>query len=141
MIRPAEYDDVTKIVARGILHHKELGIPWPFDDVSTAETVLALIRAGTLLVDDAVNGYIGFEIGPMYFNHEVRVAKEHFWYVLPAKRNTGLGMALLEAAQLEAKKQGATWFSVQLPQESKRAMEIVGEHGYKLMHGEYGVAL
>ena len=77
----------------------------------------------------------------MYFNHSIRVAKEHFWYVLPSERNTGLGMALLEEARRQAKDLGATWFSVQLPQASKRAIELVEKHGFELMHGEYGVAL
>lgn len=140
-IRDADYGDITKIVARGIWHHEELKIPWAFDELSAAQSVLALVRAGTLLVTDNVAGYIGYELGPMYFNHDVIVAKEHFWYVLPSERKTGLGMALLEAARTKAKKQGATWFSVQLPQESKRAIELVEKEGYQLMHGEYGVAL
>jgi len=140
-IRDANHDDITKIVARGILHHEELNIPWEFDALSAAESVLALISNGTLLVDDLVNGYIGYEVGPMYFNFSVKVAKEHFWYVLPTERKTGLGMALLEAAQAKAKSQGATWFSVQLPQASKRAIELVEKHDFELMHGEYGVAL
>jgi GNAT superfamily N-acetyltransferase len=141
MIRDAEPADITKIVARGALHHKELKMPWEFDEVSTAKTVLQLMQAGTLLVEDEIKGYIGYEIGGIYFNHDAKLATEHFWYVLPSERKTGLGTELLEAAKAKAKTQGATWFSVQLPPQSSAAIDLVENQGWIKMHGIYGVDL
>ena len=141
MIRDATLDDLTALVARGALHHEELGFPWAYDEESTAISCAKLIGLGTLLVEDNVGGYIGYEIGPIYFNNAVLLATEHFWYVLPSERATGLGMALLKAAQDKAKSQGAHWFSTQLPPQSHSAIDLVENKNFQLMHGIYGVDL
>ena len=65
MIRDATLDDLTKLVARGALHHEELGFPWSYDERSTAESCAKLIGLGTLLVEDNLGGYIGYELGPI----------------------------------------------------------------------------
>ena len=140
-IRAAEEKDIVGIVSRGALHHEELAMPWPFDPVSTANTVRALIEQDSLLVEDRLAGYIGYEIGGIYFNHNVKLATEHFWYVLPSHRDTGLGNQLLEAAKTKATAQGADWFGVQLPQNSKEAINLVNKKGFIKMHGIYGVSL
>ncbi len=141
MIRPATLDDLTGLVARGKLHHEELGFPWSYDEISTAKAVAALIDRDTLLVDDHLSGYIGWEMGPIYFNNDVLIATEHFWYVVPSHRSTGLGSELLRAAQAQAQLQGASWFSVQLPPQSEAAIELVDQHNFQQLHGVYGVSL
>ncbi len=141
MIRDAVLDDLAGLVARGKLHHEELGFPWAYDEESTAFSCVKLIQAGTLLVEDTLKGYIGYELGGIYFNLNVILATEHFWYVLPSDRDTGLGQQLLKAAQDKAKAQGADWFSTQLPQQSKAAAQLVDKQGFSLMHGIYGIAL
>ena len=141
MIRSATIDDLTGLVARGKLHHQELGFPWTYDEESTAYSVLKLIAADTLLVEDTLNGYIGYELGGIYFNLHERLATEHVWYVLPQHRATGLGMELLEAAQEKARSQGANWFATQLPPQSEKAVKLVENMGYSPMHTIYGVSL
>ncbi len=141
MIRSATLDDLTKIVARGALHHEELAMPWPYDEVSAARTVVNLIENDWLIVEDNCAGYFGYEIGGIYFNHNVKIATEHFWYVLPAERGSGLGGQLLEAAKDKAKSQGASWFSTQLPPQSGAAIDLVENKGFIQMHGVYGVDL
>lgn len=141
MIRDAITEDLTGLVARGALHHSELGFPWEYDEESAAYSVLSLIDAGTLLVDDELRGYIGYEVGGIYFNLHEQIATEHFWYVLPSHRSTGLGMELLQAAQAKARDQGATWFSVQLPPQSDKAVAVAKQMGFEPMHTFYGVSL
>ena len=141
MIRSASREDLTGIVARGALHHEELGMPWPYDPESVAKSVVSLMDSGWLLVEDNLAGYIGYEIGGIYFNHDVKIATEHFWYVLPSDRGTGLGDELLKAAQAKAKTQGAVHFAVQLPPQSHTAIDLVEHKGFTKMHGIYGVNL
>lgn len=140
-LRSAHLDDLTGLVARGKLHHTELGLPWAYDEESTAFSVLKLISAETLIVEETLKGYIGYEVGSIYFNLHERLATEHFWYTLPAYRSTGLGMALLEAAQTRATVQGATWFSTQLPPASEKAVKVAEQMGFEPMHTIYGKRL
>lgn len=141
MIRPATLEDLTRIVARGQMHHDELGIPVPFDAVSTAQTVATLTMAGTLLVHEDLDGYIGFTVEPCYFNHAYRFGYEQFWYVMPAARGTGLGTDLLHAAEERARAMGATAFHAQLPEASQDATRLAEALGYELAHGIYRRAL
>jgi GNAT superfamily N-acetyltransferase len=142
-IRPADLDDIPALIRAGEAHHKELGMPWPYDEISTAKTLGTLISADTLLVadDGDIVGYIGFEIGGIYFNHDATLAVEHFWYVRPDQRANGIGMELLQAAERHAQQKGATWFSVQLPPNSEKARTLAEQRGYKEMHLIYGTGL
>ena len=114
MIRPAVEPDIPAIMRMGRAFFDAAG--WPevtsWDDASVELTLRGLIGgelAGGLLVaehDGAPVGMASFMVFPFYFNHQVTVAQEIFWWVEPAHR-FGIGATLLDAFEDAARARGA----------------------------------
>jgi hypothetical protein len=78
-------------------------VDMPYDEQSTAETMLRLMESadGVLLVGHG--GMVGGLVYPAYFNREHRMAQELFWW----SETPGVGRALLAGLENWARGVGA----------------------------------
>lgn len=116
MIRRATAADLPDLLKIGREFFEESG--WPelcaWDEASVTRTFTSLIEGempGGLLVafQGEMVGMAAFVLYPFYFNAECTVGQEIFWYARPMFRN-GIGAALLEAMEHEARTAGALAF-------------------------------
>jgi hypothetical protein len=117
MIREARPDDMGRILELGERFFVESG--WhhvaPWDAMSFVETVERLDSDGVLLVSDdegRVTGMAGAPIYPAYFNRNVRLSQEMFWYVDPAHRRGRDGIRLFEGMEAGVAAKGARTFTM-----------------------------
>jgi len=117
-VRFAEYDDIEAILALG---EKFFDLAnWPryaeWDKNSVASTLTSLIDGklnGILLVGEADSKVVGMSaalIFPFYFNFNILVGQEIFWYVEDEFRNSGIGAGMMQKLEQESKLRGATVF-------------------------------
>lgn len=101
MIRLATPDDLPECLRMGEQFTAAVGMP--FDETSTAETLLRLMDSpdGVLLVGDG--GMVGGIVYPAYFASDYRMAQELFWW----SETPGLGRALLNGLEQWARSVGA----------------------------------
>lgn len=95
----------------------------------------SMIAEDLLFVADEagrVVGTIGVVIGPFLINHSLGMASELFWWVDPAHRKSGAGLALMDAAENAAREQGATFFTMVALEggEVEQAARIYRARGY-----------
>jgi len=151
MIRPAVSDDTPVMIEMGKAFFEEAGhaSEHPFCEQSFASTLALLGRAGLLLVVDNGKEVIGMaaaDVAPAYWNYEVKVGREAFFYVKP-KYRTGLGKLLIKALEDVSLAHGATVFDLVAERGSPRpdAKVTRGEalgrlysaHGYTLAESTY----
>lgn len=124
MIRLAVPDDGPAMMAMGAQFHDEAGYgaQFPFDALSFAHTVASLGPRNLVLVAE-INGQIvgmaAADIAPVITNHNVLMAKEAFWYVLPLHRK-GIGREMFNALELLVSDHGAVMFDA-VAEEGKRS--------------------
>lgn len=116
MIRPAVVDDLPRLLEMGRAFNVEAGYAEivPFDQDSFGRTLAALAAAKVLMVIDhkgAAVGMAGADIGASVCNHQVRIAREAFWYIEPEHRKGG-GLSMLNALECAAKNHGVSIFDV-----------------------------
>lgn len=133
MIRPAQPDDMVRLVEMGRAFNEEAGYAEtvPFDPLSFGHTLAALAVAGLLVVaerDGNVIGMAAADVAPSICNHSIRLGREAFWYVEPDHRK-GVGKQLLNALECAARNHGATFFDV-VAEDGKRsrALARIYEH-------------
>ena len=114
MIREARPDDMGRILELGERFFVESG--WhnvaPWDAMSFVETVERLDAEGVMLVsegDGGVTGIAGAPVYPAYFNRDVRLAGELFWY---AEEHPGAGRALWRGMEEGVAARGARTFTM-----------------------------
>lgn len=118
MIRPAVPEDIKPIMAMGEAFFAEAGHAargCVFDPQSFAYTVGMLMDAGLILVmehEDKVVGMAAMDAAKAYWNHNVLVGREAFWYVCPAHRKGRDSRSLLSALEDTAKAAGIHIFDV-----------------------------
>lgn len=101
-----------------------------------AESFFRSMMANDLLfvaVDgEKVVGTIGLIIGPFLINHTHGMASELFWWIDPAHRRSGAGLALMDAAESAAREQGATFLTMVALEggEVEQAAKIYRARGY-----------
>lgn len=112
MIREARPDDIGRILELGERFFCEAG--WskvaPWDSMSFVETVERLDSEGVMLVsesDGRVTGMAGAPVYPAFFNRDVKLSQEMFWYVDPAHRGGRDGIGLFNAMEAAAGAKGA----------------------------------
>lgn len=112
MIRAAHPNDMGRILELGESFFREAG--WhkvaPWDAMSFVETVERLDSDGALLVcerDDRVTGMAGAPVYPAYFNRDVKLSQEMFWYMDPAHRRGLDGIELFGGLEQAVADKGA----------------------------------
>lgn len=119
MIRRAQSTDIDRLIEMGRAFFAEAGHEnscpgFTFDAASFARTLALLASHGLLLVVDKGNGPVGMgaiDVSRAYWNHNVVLSREAFWYCDPEYRK-GLGRKLLTAMETAAGDYGATVFDV-----------------------------
>lgn len=106
----------------------------PLDASSCEETALMLMKTGFLLVTDDLKAMIGVIVVPWWFNRDVLMATEVFWW-----SENGLGGKLREAAEERAQALGATSIAM-LSEEGMRSKaldRLFRSNGYQLREHNY----
>ena len=143
VIRPATHEDVPELVAMGkqfvqtamyrdLLHENSA-------QISVAMVSLIDHESGTILVlecEGVLVGMMGIICAPHFLSGEI-YASEMFWWVTPGKR--GDGVRILRAAELWAKKCGATKFQMVAPTE--RVGRFYDRMGFTRVETSYQKAL
>ena len=84
----------------------------PFDEQSMEDAFVLMMECGLCIIDvDAEGNHLGGAgaiKGPLYFNNNVQIAMERFWWVVPDERAKGVGKALYQALESSAKDAGCT---------------------------------
>ncbi len=86
-----------------------------FDENSLTATLIAMmsgVAGGSVLVAEVEGKVVGMAacvVFPFYANHATLIGQELFWWVSPAHRK-GVGGALLDELEAEAKRKGAKMF-------------------------------
>lgn len=110
MLREATIHDIPKLVKMG----REFSnlMPLEYDENSMAKTFEFLINSdkGVVFVNQNVTGTIGGFLDRAFFNNNLEIATELFWWVNPLDR--GDGKRLLEAFEEWSSNLGA--YSVQM---------------------------
>jgi GNAT superfamily N-acetyltransferase len=108
-IRRAEIQDVTKLVRLGEMFHTEAEAAAyiPLDQESLAQSFRMQIRASnaSILVitkHDEIVGAAGLGMARNFFNKNVLVGIEQFFWVTPEHRG-GLGLKLIRGLEAEAR--------------------------------------
>ncbi len=113
-IRQAREADMAAILRMGREFHDQSSFAGMAEyDAGSFERTVGLLMsehvAGVLLIanyDGAVVGMAGCALFPFFFNVNVTLAQELFWYVQPEHRK-GAGAALLDGLEIEAGRRGA----------------------------------
>ena len=119
-VRFAKDNDITDIL---ILGEKFFDLAkWPryaeWDKNSVFTTLTSLINGklnGILLVGEVDNKVVGMSaalIFPFYFNFNILVGQEIFWYVEDEFRNSGIGAGMMQKLEQESKLRGASVFII-----------------------------
>lgn len=116
MIRLAVPDDGPQIMkmGEGFFNEAGHGARFTFDRESFAHSVIQFAKNDLLLVvekDGQVVGMAAADVAPAFWNYNVLLAREAWWYLLPAHRQ-GIGRRLLVALEDLLRARGATLFDV-----------------------------
>lgn len=124
MIRKATEADVREIVELG----RQFLLDGPYKDIiedhpqvptELAHKLLSLPETACILVDDdhGLNGIVAFIIYPHFYSG-VLTAQEIIWYVKPEARNSFVPIALMRAAERNAREMGAKYMQFSAPTEN-----------------------
>lgn len=124
MIRPAQTEDLSALLAMGRAFNEEAGYAEtiPFCEDSFKLNLAIFATANLLLVVEEGGEAVGMgaaDVGPALCNHAVRGGREAFWYLKPGHRK-GHGKKLLVALECAAREQGAAFFDA-VAEEGKRS--------------------
>jgi len=116
-IRHAQPDDLGALLDMGreFFDHSGNEAFTTFDESSLTATLIAMMSGvvgGSLLVAETSGQVVGMAacaVFPFYANHATLIGQEMFWWVQPAHRK-GIGGALLDELEAEAKRKGAKVF-------------------------------
>lgn len=116
MIRLAVPDDGPSIMRMGeaFFHEAGHGARFTFDRESFARSVIIFAQNDLLLVAEKNGEVVGMaaaDVAPAFWNHNVLLSREAWWYVDRAHRQ-GIGRRLLVALEDLLKERGATLFDV-----------------------------
>lgn len=104
--RAAQFADLDECLRMGREFTRAAGVD--SDDESMAATLLNRIEAGGLfVVGEPIVGMAAILVYPNYYRLADLAAQEMFWWVDPAARRNGAGVALFDCIRREAKAQGA----------------------------------
>lgn len=109
-IRLATEHDLPALVALGHRFHAFSGDAVAYDANSADATARGLLQMGFVLLaesDGEPVGMIGVAVVPLFFNYTHRMAQELMWWVDESGRGAGTAVALLRAAETEARARGA----------------------------------
>lgn len=116
MIRLAIPEDGPAIMRMGeaFFHEAGHGARFTFDRESFAHSVIQFAKNDLLLVvekDGPVVGMAAADVAPAFWNYNVLLSRESWWYVEKAHRQ-GIGRRLLAALEDLLRDRGATVFDV-----------------------------
>ena len=133
MIRPATLQDIPAVMALGREFADEAGVTarigWDDERVEGLLTALIESPDGVLLVSE--NGMIGGIVCEHPFSG-ARLFMEMFW-----RAKDGNGLALLQAAEAEAKARGASRMAMIAMDEMDRTKRLYGRLGYAPVEVQY----
>ena len=131
MIREAKSSDFPELLRMGRGFSESLGIP--LDDVSALDMAERLIDSddAVLLIGDGVMA--GALAYPLYFNKNVVIGQELFWWVDKDKRGNGVGRDILDALEQWAKSVGASQLTMLAMQDTSPDFvdQVYLHNGYK----------
>ena len=109
-VRLATAADIPALVEMGARFHAFSADPVPYCRDSAALSAQGLLQMGFALIaerDGEAVGMIGVAVVPLFFNARTQLAQELMWWVADDARGTGAALALLRAAEDEARARGA----------------------------------
>ena len=115
----------------------------PFDPATAARRYLGMLHMRLLLVAEVggkLVGVVGGVSGPHLVNDAFMVGSELLWWVDPAYRKSGAGLALLDAIEGRAQDLGlAKWVMMDLVRDGsdERARVMYEQRGYRLVERAY----
>lgn len=109
----------------------EQGIEW--DDKASEKTLSMMLEDENNIIfiakTEVAIGMICGVIYPVWYNHNVNMAQEFFWYVKPEKRR-GVGLKLLEALEKEVKARGVKTFAMLSVESMPKLDDLYVKCGY-----------
>jgi ribosomal protein S18 acetylase RimI-like enzyme len=117
-IRKATHEDLEDLVRMGRAFFYEAkwdnqGIEW--NDEAARLTLADMLEKEDNIIymahTEIAIGMIAGVIYPVWYNHNIKMAQEFFWYVIPEKRR-GVGLKLLKALEEEIKARGIKTFAM-----------------------------
>lgn len=128
MIRQAEPRDIEALLSMGRAFFAEAGHAKRderclFDDESFAFICGVLMDAGLLLVsvdDGSPIGMAALDVAPAYWNRNLLLGREAFWYISPSHRKGRDSRGLLAALEEIAKARGIVIFDVVAEETAER---------------------
>ena len=114
MIRPAVSSDIQKLTDMAQVFVKDLPFEATIDVPHLSAAMEHLISGdmGCVFVNDEVTAAIGGMVYPHFFNPNMTMAQEMFWWVNPDARKSRTGLLLLAALEDWAVEKGATIFTM-----------------------------
>jgi GNAT superfamily N-acetyltransferase len=128
--RAADEADIPRIVEMGRQFWMQLGTGIDYDPESAAKWAAYMHAYGVLVVatdGGEIVGAAGGLVAPVFCNEAYTTGQELFWWVEPAHRNAGVGMALLNELEAGAKARGVTRWDMVL-------MENIEPHKAEAMY-------
>ena len=135
MIWDASESDLPEILRMAELFANESGIDVPFDSISSEFTARQLMDDGLLLVGEG--GMIGGLAYPHFFNAQVIIAQEIFWWVDIEHRGSRLGLRLFEGFESWARDLGAKHVTMIALASQKPVHNLYLRKGYREMESSY----
>lgn len=145
MIRLAVLEDIPDICRMATEFYKTTSyanlskIPLNYDDVvALAELMINAQTISVAVIEGKVHGMIGLVVIPFVFNADYMHAGEIVWWVDDEVKGTGMGRALLDAAETMARDVGAVHIQmVDLISSGDLPGKIYTSAGYQLTERSY----
>lgn len=110
-VRLATEGDLPAILDMGAKFHAFSGERVPYCRASADASARALLQMGFVLIaerDGRAHGMIGIAVVPLFFNFAASMAQELMWWVNEDGRGGGTALALIRAAEAEARRRGTS---------------------------------
>lgn len=138
-IERATMNDLAELmrVCVAFFNESPFGALMPRDEAAHKQAfdkIASLVTDGIVFVardDTGVHGAIGGHLVPFWWNEDVQILADAFWYVMPEKRGGTAGVRLLDEFEKEGVRRGASWATIQAGL-SRSVAPILQRRGYQV---------
>jgi len=137
----SDYEGITTIISE-FFDESIRSFLFELDPVSSFKTFEIMLEHHIVVIaieDDKVVGIIAGTLAPADFNYEVIIATELIWFVTKKKRNSSLGIKLLNAFEKITEEHGATHIAMAYMEnlQPEKVKDFYVKRGYKPLQTQY----